>query len=78
VSLDGTRARTSDAYAWGSVTKTFTGAAIMRHVADGSLSLNDNASRYIDPMLSAAEYPYDSMNEIFSATGRSPRPFNTK
>ena len=37
-------ARASDPYAWGSVTKTFTGAAIMKHVAEGRLSLDEAAA----------------------------------
>jgi len=60
-------AKPTDKYAWGSVTKTITGAAILRRVADGHLGLDDNASTYIDPMLKAASYPYPTMKELFSA-----------
>jgi CubicO group peptidase (beta-lactamase class C family) len=66
VDLDGTHAKTSDPYAWGSVTKTITGAAIMRLVADGKLSLDDKAYQFIDPMLAKANYPY-TMNDLFRA-----------
>ena len=66
VALDGvTRAKTSDRYAWGSVTKTVTGSAILQLAADGKLSLDDKAFKYVDPMLKAANYPYPTMDALF-------------
>jgi hypothetical protein len=62
----GQAASTSDIYAWGSVTKTFTGAAIMKHVAAGRLSLDEAAAPHVDAMLRAARYPYN-MESLFSA-----------
>ena len=66
VDLAGTPAKSTDKYAWGSVTKTITGAAIMRHVAAGNLSLDDSAEQYIDPVLDDANYPY-YMGGLFQA-----------
>mmetsp|Transcript_4929 Transcript_4929/g.8300 ORF Transcript_4929/g.8300 Transcript_4929/m.8300 type:complete len:433 (+) Transcript_4929:204-1502(+) len=67
--VDGSVAKAlpSDVYAWGSVTKTITGAAIMRLVADGKLSLDDRAHKYIDPVLAGSVYPYTSLESLFSA-----------
>ena len=59
-------AQTSDRYAWGSVTKTMTGAAIMKRVAAGELSLDSVAHTFVDAMLKSAKYPYD-MSGLFSA-----------
>ena len=39
----GTGASPADRYAWGSITKTFTGAAVMRLLAEGRLKLDDPA-----------------------------------
>jgi len=57
----------SDLYALGSVTKTITGASIMRLVAEGKLHLNDRAHIYIDPMLVKAGYTYASLEDLFSS-----------
>jgi len=62
----GRTATTADRYAWGSVTKTITGAGIMRLVADGKLSLDDPAHLHVNSMLAKAGYPYASMEELFS------------
>ena len=59
-------AQTSDRYAWGSVTKTMTGAAIMKRVSSGELSLDGVAHPFVDAMLKSANYPYD-MSGLFSA-----------
>ena len=56
-----------DRHACSQVTKTITGAAIMRLVADGKLSLEDPAHIHVNPMLAKAGYPYASMEELFSA-----------
>ena len=57
----------STTFLWGSVTKTFTGAAIMQLVAQGAITLDDRAEVYIDPELQRAGYPYSSMRSLFSA-----------
>jgi len=56
----GTPAQPSDPYAWGSITKTFTGAAILKHVAAGRLSLDEPAAPHVDAMLKTAGYPYET------------------
>ena len=76
-----TPAKVSDRYMWASVGKTFTAAAIMQFVANGSLSLDDRASKYVDPYLSKAldgRYAYHSMEVLFSLDESSepqPKPF---
>mmetsp|Transcript_10402 Transcript_10402/g.23537 ORF Transcript_10402/g.23537 Transcript_10402/m.23537 type:complete len:454 (-) Transcript_10402:328-1689(-) len=45
------QAATEDEYAWGSVTKSVTGASIMRLVADGKLSLSSRVDALVDPLL---------------------------
>jgi len=64
---EGIPAKVGDAFAWGSVTKTFTGAGIMQRVAAGQLKLSDPAEKYVDPMLRRAQAPYKSMQEFFQA-----------
>jgi len=61
-----TPATTSDKYAWGSVTKTFTGAAILKLVQQGSLSLDDRVHQFVDPVLRDSNYAYATMQELFS------------
>ena len=61
-----TKAKPEDAYVWGSVTKTFTGASIMQLVAHKKLALDDRAAQYIDPVLRRANYPYPTLVEVFS------------
>jgi CubicO group peptidase (beta-lactamase class C family) len=46
-----TPAKPSDPQVWGSVTKTYTGAAIMQAVADGIFKLDDSIVPLIDPLL---------------------------
>eukprot|EP00656_Telonema_subtile_P027748 TRINITY_DN2990_c0_g1_i1.p1 TRINITY_DN2990_c0_g1~~TRINITY_DN2990_c0_g1_i1.p1 ORF type:complete len:444 (-),score=86.45 TRINITY_DN2990_c0_g1_i1:208-1539(-) len=60
------QASPSDKYAWGSVTKTITGAAVMKLVSEQRLGLDDPAHVYIDPLLTKEEYPYN-MSQVFSA-----------
>ena len=50
------RARPEDIYALGSITKTMTGAAVMKLAAEGKLKLGDPAHLYVDPMLARARY----------------------
>eukprot|EP00931_Biecheleriopsis_adriatica_P121813 TRINITY_DN9687_c0_g1_i1.p1 TRINITY_DN9687_c0_g1~~TRINITY_DN9687_c0_g1_i1.p1 ORF type:complete len:442 (-),score=86.60 TRINITY_DN9687_c0_g1_i1:21-1346(-) len=45
-------AQTSDLYAWGSVTKMFTAASIMKLVAAGRFSLDDAMAPLVNPLLS--------------------------
>ena len=61
-----TPATTSDKYAWGSVTKTFTGAAILKLVQQGLLSLDDRVHQFVDPVLRESNYAYATMQELFS------------
>lgn len=68
----GVNASAADRFGWGSVTKTFTGAAILRLVADGKLSLDDKVASMVDPML--ASYSYRSLEELFSVDGWYPAP----
>ena len=44
------QAQPSDVYALGSITKTLTGAAVMKLAAEGELKLDDPAHLYVDPM----------------------------
>mmetsp|Transcript_2410 Transcript_2410/g.4148 ORF Transcript_2410/g.4148 Transcript_2410/m.4148 type:complete len:446 (+) Transcript_2410:140-1477(+) len=46
-------AQPDDKYAWGSVTKSLTGASIMRLVSQGKLSLDDHVDKLVDPMLAS-------------------------
>ena len=68
----GVEARPLDRFAWGSVTKTFTGAAILRLVAENRLSLDSLVAPLVDPLL--IDYPYSSLEKLFSVDAWSPRP----
>ena len=58
-------AKPSDRYAWGSVTKTMTGAAIFKHIAAGRLTLDAKAAPHVDAALATAGFPY-TMKSLFS------------
>jgi CubicO group peptidase (beta-lactamase class C family) len=47
----GRKALPDDVYVWGSITKTFTGPAVMQLIDQGVLSLDDNAAPLIDKLL---------------------------
>mmetsp|Transcript_16344 Transcript_16344/g.28656 ORF Transcript_16344/g.28656 Transcript_16344/m.28656 type:complete len:438 (+) Transcript_16344:53-1366(+) len=49
--LTNRQAQPSDRYAWGSVTKMFTAASIMKLVSLGRLSLDDHIGPLVDPIL---------------------------
>lgn len=61
------KAGPDDDFLWGSVTKTMTGAAILKLVAEGYVRLDDLAHHYVDPVLAQANYPYKTMEELFWA-----------
>ena len=48
---DGTTAEVTDDFIWGSVTKTFTGSAVLKLVDEGKLKLDDKISPIIDPFM---------------------------
>jgi D-alanyl-D-alanine carboxypeptidase len=60
------KAQPQDEYLWGSITKTMTGAAILRLLSEGKIkSLDDPVHLYVDPVLSRANYPYLSLFSLF-------------
>ena len=62
VSADGPAATVDDVFVWGSITKISTGTAILKHVQDGKLSLNDTIPQYVDPMIKAMKRKDPSLN----------------
>lgn len=69
---EGTKAATTDAYAWGSVTKVITGASVLRLVSEGAFGLDDEVAQLVDPLLSemARTNPgqgFASMADLFGA-----------
>lgn len=68
--LTGTPTKTTDKFAWGSVTKVLTGSSILRLVTQGVIKLDDYAAQYIDPFMKAmkAKNPaqnFSSMADLF-------------
>ena len=62
-------AKPTDKYAWGSVTKTMTGAAILKHVAAGRLKLEGIKSAKLQSLHSAGvpqKYTVDLQNKRFT------------
>mmetsp|Transcript_44670 Transcript_44670/g.105969 ORF Transcript_44670/g.105969 Transcript_44670/m.105969 type:complete len:453 (+) Transcript_44670:103-1461(+) len=65
-------ATTSDVYAWGSVTKSLTGASIMSLISQGKLSLDSQVAPIVDPLLaemrgSDPSQNFSSMAELWGA-----------
>ncbi|CAE8630245.1 unnamed protein product, partial [Polarella glacialis] len=64
------QAQVSDKYPWGSVTKMFTAASIMKLAAAGNFSLDDKVAPLVDPLLAkmAASDPtqnFSSLSDLF-------------
>eukprot|EP01060_Flectonema_neradi_P015671 TRINITY_DN22317_c0_g1_i1.p1 TRINITY_DN22317_c0_g1~~TRINITY_DN22317_c0_g1_i1.p1 ORF type:complete len:425 (+),score=89.66 TRINITY_DN22317_c0_g1_i1:46-1320(+) len=63
-------AEVTDSFVWGSVTKTFTGSAVLKFVDEGKLSLDDKISPIINPFMMRAngttlDYRFgDVINEV--------------
>lgn len=63
LSFSSAGAQPSTKFAWGSVTKMWTGASIMQLVARGALKLNETAAPHIDAQLAAMKAgPFPKMN----------------
>ena len=55
VSAGGPATTVDDIFVWGSITKISTGTAILKHVQEGRLGLNDIIPQYVDPMIKYEE-----------------------
>jgi len=68
----GRPARAGDEYPWGSVTKSLTGASVLRLVSQGAFGLDDPVPPLVDPLLarmakSDPSMPYSSLADLWGA-----------
>mmetsp|Transcript_49442 Transcript_49442/g.115611 ORF Transcript_49442/g.115611 Transcript_49442/m.115611 type:complete len:445 (+) Transcript_49442:70-1404(+) len=67
---------TSDKYAWGSITKSLTGASIMSLIGQGKLALDDKVAPLVDPLLARMQKKdpaqnFSSIEELWGAENMS-------